>query len=95
MASKKTLQSGFKNSDLSTHGEILKCDICEIKITYDSKSGATTLKRHLESDKHLSNKKLKSDKISHKFFKDTLLKPKNDYSALNAYSFIKANIPLQ
>lgn len=85
---------------LSTDGTILKCDLCNKLIKYDTSHGSTTLKTHLESKKHILNLSKPSDRSKQPFLLKSINGMKNDKQRKEEFNqelcnaWVGANIPL-
>lgn len=90
-----------KYSDLSIDCDSLLCTVCEEKINFTRKHGKQTAREHVESKKHINNKKLKDGKPRQSLIGEAIkhLETKNNHENKFyldlAQTFIEANIPLK
>lgn len=79
--------------DLSTDGEVLRCNVCDVVVNHARKSNVT---QHLETAKHLNGLKRRDEKrLRQPFLNSATLQPVKDQFANDlAKTFVECDIPL-
>lgn len=78
--------------DLSTDGEVLGCNVCDVVVNHARKSNVT---QHLETAKHLNGLKQRDEKrLRQPFINNATIQPVKDQFANDvAKTFVECDIP--